>query len=135
MEVQHVCFATLSTGSKIKLTEEEYNKFCELGNDDFLILTNGTTFKKAAVMSVENIDQWVDDQKDFDYHQPYTELPPGIGFNGIISNARHLKDIEAIARGLKKAKAKLEAQGRKTPNIDEFIKIARLRYLKIQHEV
>ena len=85
-------------------------------------------------MELQGIDEWVDEvKKDFDYHEPYSLLP-AVGFTGIINQARHLKDIEAVARGLKKAKNKLTAKGQTTKNIDEFLRIARLRYLKIQHE-
>ena len=130
----YICFATLSTGSKIKLTEPDYENFLEASNDDFIQLASGTTFKKAAVMAIQGIDEWVDDQKDYDYHQPFTALPVGQdrGFKGIIDLATDATHIEALARGLKKAKAKFEAKRQTTKNIDEWLHKCQLQYAKIK---
>jgi hypothetical protein len=56
-------------------------------------------------------------------------------FKKIISNEKRLGALEAMARGFKKAKAKLEAQGRKTPNIDAILDLARKRYALVKRGV
>jgi len=129
MEINYICFATLSTGSKIKLTEELYNQFQEASNEDFLTLPNGTTFKKSAVMQIQDIKEWINEQKTFDYHQPYSALPP-VSFTDIINSTKRLSAIENMAKGLKKAKVKFD---RPTPAIDELLKLARKRYMLVKN--
>lgn len=118
-----ICFATLATGSKVKLTQEDYNKFLEADNDTFLEVS-GKTFKKSAVMEVEDISAWKD-EAPYSYGQPYAALPPGIGFEGMITREKRLGALEGMARGLKKAKAKFN---RPTPQIDSLLELARKRY-------
>jgi len=118
-----ICYATLATGSKVKLTQEDYNKFQEMDNDSFLEVS-GKVFKKSAVMEIDDIENYVDD-KTYNYGQPYTALPPGIGFEGLITRETRGKAIELMAKGLKKAKAKFD---RPTPEIDSLLKLARERY-------
>lgn len=125
----YIAFITLSTGTKHKITEETHNQFLEAGSDDYLQLANGTTFKKSAVMEIQDIRDWVDNGKYEDYHQPYTALPAGRGFEGIINLATDTTHIEALARGLKKAKASFN---RPTPQIDKFLKLGRKQYAKIK---
>jgi len=124
-----IAFVTLSTGTKIKLTEEDYNKFCEADNDDF-IEASGKTFKKSAVMQIEDISEFAE-ENNFNYHQPYS-LPSGIGFTGIITREKRLKGIELLAKGLQKAKDKTTKQGRNTNNIDKLLEIARNRYKTVK---
>ena len=127
----YTCFATLSTGGKHKLTQIQYEQLLEASPEDFLELEKGVAFKKSAVMEIKDISDWVE-EKAYDYHQPYTALPPGIGLEGIITKVERLSALEAMARGLKKAKAKIEARGGTTKNIDKFLELARQRYAMIK---
>lgn len=130
METNNICFATLSTGSKVKLTEELYNQFQEASNDDYLTLPNGTTFKKASVMEIQDIKDWP--EENYNYGQIYTDVKelPGIGFSGVFNLMTDTSHVEAFARGLKKAK--LRFGNNPTPGIDEFLEKARKRYNEIK---
>lgn len=125
---QFICFATLATGTKVKLTQQDYEKFNEIDNDDFLE-AGGKTFKKSAVMEIQGIEEWVDES--YNYGQPYSSLPIGYGFERIIGREKRLKGIEAMARGLKRAKE--EFKGQPTPNINELLKLARERYSYVKN--
>ncbi len=125
----YICFAILSTGNKVKLTEQDYYKFNEADNDDF-IEVKGQVFKKSAVMEIQDIKDWVDDQVS-GYGQSYQALPPGIGFKGLIAREKRLFALEGMVRGLKKAKAKIEKEGRTTKNIDSLLDFAEKRIAKI----
>lgn len=69
--------------------------------------------------------------KATEYEQPKIEAK-GIGLSGIISLAKRKSAIEALAKGLKKAKIKLEAKGQTAKNIEELLKLARIRYAQIK---
>lgn len=129
-----IAFITLSTGTKHKITQEEYNQICEASPEDFIQIGVNTSFKKSAVMEINAIENW-QEEKSYNYGQPYTELPAGIGFKGLITREKRLGALEGMARGLKKAKAKIEAEGRPTPKIDEFLELARKRYAFIKQGI
>lgn len=131
MEINDICFATLSTGSKVKLTLEAYNQFCEAERDDYIQLNGGRSFKKSSVMEIQDISEYYDEEK-YQYGQRYTPLPAGVGINGVIGRVERLSALEAMARGLKKAKAQIEATGKSTPNIDSLLDFARQRYSMIR---
>lgn len=126
----YTCFCTLSTGSKHKLTQEAYNQILEADKDDLISLPDGTVFKNSAVMEIQDISEWTDFHKEYDYHQPYTSLPE-VSFEGIISRTKHLKHLEALMRGINKAKAKLKKGEPK--NINNLLEIANKKYNEVKN--
>lgn len=128
MDNQYICFTTLSTGNKRKLTEQDYNNFLQADGDDYIQPFGGMPFKKKSVMEIQDISEFVaTDNFINDYHQPYL---PAVNYNQIIKSASKTSHIEALAKGLKKAKAKF--LDRPTPNIDNLLNLARARYLQIK---
>lgn len=126
-----IAFITLSTGTKHKITQEEYNQICEASPEDFIQIGINTSFKKSAVMEINNISEW-QEEKPYNYGQPYKALPVGIGFVGIITREKRMVALEGMAKGLKKAKTILN---RPTPQIDEFLELARKRYKFIKQGI
>lgn len=124
-----IAFITLVTGTKHKITQEEYNQINEAAPEDWLQIGQTTGFKKSAIMEIRDIKEWVDNEKNYNYGQPYSALPAGIGFTGMITREKRLSALEGMARGLKKAKDKLN---RPTPQIDEFLELARKRYALVK---
>lgn len=61
------------------------------------------------------------------HKENYPQLP-ALGYEGIVKSAKKNGHIEALARGLKKAKAKLEKEGLSTKNIDSLLQLARNSY-------
>lgn len=57
----------------------------------------------------------------------YPQLPP-VSYEKIIKGANKKSHLEALARGLKKAKNRINGE---TPNIDSLLKLARQRYKEI----
>ena len=100
METNYICFATLSTGSKRKLTQEDYNNFLEAEKDDYIQPTGGLEFKKSSVMEIQDISEFEED-KQYSYGQAYSQLPAGLGFEGLIKKTPN-QGLEAMARGLKR---------------------------------
>ena len=122
-------FITLSTGSKHKITPQTYEQILQADKDDLIRLPDGTVFKNSAVMEIQDISEWTENH--YSYGQPYQALPPGIGFEGVITSAKRLSALEAMARGLKKAKEKIQKKGGTTRNIDNLLDLARKRYALI----
>lgn len=95
---------------------------------------NGSFYKFSDIRKILN-------QTDFYYQYPqykpidraysWNEIA-GKGYEGIIKSATKTSHIEALARGLKKAKAKLEKEGHATKNIDSLLNLARKRYALIK---
>ena len=79
----------------------------------------------ASIKSISDLSE----AKNF-----YPDLP-AVGFTGVINKTNRLSALEAMARGLKKAKAKLEKEGRTTKNIDSLLELARKRYAKVKLQV
>jgi hypothetical protein len=102
------------------------------------IITNKDGEKKPAAFAfpfftdIWNLIQREKSKYNYAVEMSWEEI--GRGFNGVMDMAKKTSHIEAAARGLKKVKDKLEAKRQLAKNIDELLKVARLRYLKIQHE-
>lgn len=103
METNYVCFVTLATGGKHKLTAELYNFLLEAGSEDIIEIKPGVGFKKSAVMEIEDISEWVED-KNFSYGQPYADLkalPSGNVYERSSKNGKEL-----MLKGLRKVRPK-----------------------------
>ncbi len=125
-----VAMVILATGSHHPITQKTYEAFLEAADNDYFKLPGGGVFKKASVMDILPMEEYNKQfpdkfQKAFDYHQPYTALPP-VSFKEIITRENRSKSIELMAKGLKKAKAKFG--DKPTPEIDSLLKLARERY-------
>jgi hypothetical protein len=135
METKYVAFT--ANGSKHYISELTASKIYALNNEDMAEMEDGTMVKVSTITAIMPIDEFeyqFPEKRTIDYHQPYTVLP-AIGFTGLISREKRLSALEGMARGLKKAKDKLEKQGRTTFNIDALLKLARVRYAKVKKEL
>ncbi len=119
------------------ISEQTLNDIYSASNEDLIELDDGVKIKVSMATEILPVDEY---KKQFpkkfptDYHQSYSN-ERDYGFKGVLGQARLLKDIEAFARGLKKAKDKKEKEGLTTKNIDNWIKLARKRYLIVKDAV
>lgn len=135
--METIAVVILATGSSHKITQETYNQILEAADNDYILLDDMTTFKKAAIMEILSIEDFENQHKEkvlSDYHQPYQDLKqlPALGYNGVIKQAKTTSHIEALARGLKKAKARFG--DKPTPEIDKLLQLARDTYKGLKTE-
>lgn len=151
-------FILTASGAHHQVGESTVTLIYEAQNNDMVELDDGTFVKVSVVTEImpeyEYYNQFPDKKGgSTNYGQPYSIVPishsdiparalsweeikqlPATGFTGVINSAKHLSVIEAMANGLKKAKAKLEAEGRTTKNIDSLLELARKRYAQVKTE-
>lgn len=130
-----IAVVILSSGSHHFISQEVYEQICLAEKDSFIQLPNKVMFKMSAVMDILPIDEYdrqhpERQENHTDYHQPYTK-EPALGFLGTISQIRHLKDLEAFARGVQKVIDARKNEGLESKNAEELLKVARKRYAMV----
>ncbi len=136
-------YALTVNGAHHQISEETATKILQANNSDLVELDNGTITKVSVITEVmpeeEYKTQFPQKAQERGAFQPYSE--PGMswedikqlsgsGFDGIINLAgkptdRRRRNLEALLKGLRRAKQKLQGIDGAivaTPNVDNFIK-------------
>jgi hypothetical protein len=132
MEIEYVALTT--SNSKHFISRTTADKIYQSSNEDMVEMENGTLVKVSTIAEIMPLSEYNKQhpakfEENYNYGQPYTALPAGRGYKGIIDLATDVSHILAIVKGLNKAKAKFN---RPTPQIEEFLKEAREKYKKIK---